>query len=183
MLLLVLCAACLCNAQERGRQIEQPAKFSYSNAPVQVEIKLNGKDIVGKEVEADDDWISNLKLQITNISGKNITSFWINLIIREAVPNITPATPESTGVLVPIEFQRTQTKNTIFTAGQSMSVSPPKKMVEFWTNFVRSQGMNEIDKLILDIRQVGFTDGSVWNRGRLTAKDPETGRFVRLNFD
>jgi len=180
-LIFVFCAAFMCTAQEKARRVEQPAKFIYPNTPIQVEVKLAGKDLVGKEAKAGSDWIQNLKIVVTNTSGKDISSFWINLTIREPILGLASPPPGSEGIVIPVELRTSSVK--VLLAGQTLTLSPSEELVEQWTKHVKSQGMNDIEKLILDIRQVGFTDGVVWTRGRLSRKDPTTGRYVFISIN
>jgi hypothetical protein len=179
-LLLFLCAMSICNAQAKLRRIEQPEKFIYPNTPIRVEVELNGKNLVGKEALAEPDWIQKLKVVVTNTSGKDISTFSINLTIREPVLGVTSPPSGSEGITIPVEMRTSSVK--VLLAGESLAMSPSAELVEQWTKHIKSQGVDDIQKLILDIRQVGFTDGIVWTRGRLSRKDPSTGRYVFIGI-
>ncbi|HEX3102551.1 MAG TPA: hypothetical protein VHQ01_12190, partial [Pyrinomonadaceae bacterium] len=77
-----------------------------------------------------------------------------------------------------VELSYSEPKIKILSAGESVTLTPPDNLVNTWTNFAARQGIIDIDKVRLDIRQVGFTDGSSWFRGIWSHKDPETGRAV-----
>jgi hypothetical protein len=174
--LMMLGSAFGCMAQDKLRTIEQPAKFTYPDTPIGVELKIDGKEMPDRKVKAGPDWIRRISLEVTNTSGKDINSLWINLVLREPVLGAREATPETAGIVITVELRHTNIK--LLEAGQHITLKPPVAMVDYWTKYAREQGMDDIERVILDIRQVGFTDDTVWTRGRISRKDPKTGRLM-----
>ena len=178
-ILAVLCGVFLCMAQDKLRTVEQPAKFKYPNTPISVELKLDGKEMPDRKAKGGPDWIRKLTLEVTNTSGKEISSLWINLVLREPVLGAREATPETAGIVITVELRHSNIQ--VLAAGDRITLKPPPAMVDYWTKYARQQGMDDIEKVTLDIRQVGFTDDTVWTRGRLSRKDPKTGRLVFIS--
>ncbi len=176
VLLIIICATFAGTAEEKLRRIEQPAKFTYSNTPIQVAVKMDGEPLRNRETQAGPDWLRRISLEITNTSGKDINSLWINLMLREPKYGATERKPENAGIAIPVELRHFHVK--VLSAGDRVTIQPSAQFVDYWTKYARDQGMDDIEKVILDIRQVGFTDDSVWTRGRLSRKDPESGRQV-----
>jgi len=163
-------------AQDKVRRIEQPAKFVYSNTPIQVAIVLDGKEISSREVRAGSDWLRRIGLQVTNSSGKDINSLWINLMLKEPVYGASVVDAHSAGIVITIELRHSDVK--VLKAGDQVTLKPPVALVDYWLKYAREQGMLDIERVILDIKQVGFTDDSGWERGSPTRKDPLSGRWV-----
>lgn len=176
VLLVMICAVFVCAAQDKLRRVEQPAKFVYPNTPIQVVVSLDGKQVPDREAQAGPDWLRKISLEITNTSGKDINLLWINLMLKEPIYGASVASPETAGIVITVELRHSAIK--VLPAGERITLKPPVTMVDYWTKYAREQGMEDIEKVILDIRQVGFTDDTVWTRGRLSRKDPETGRSV-----
>ena len=176
LLLVIICGAFVCSAQDKLRRVEQPAKFIYSNTPIQVGVSMDGKQMPDREAKAGPDWLEKISLEITNTSGKDINLLWINLTLKEPIYGASVASPETAGIAIPVELRHSDVK--VLPAGDRITLKPPATMVNYWTKYAREHGITDIEKVILDIKQVGFTDGTVWTRGRLSRKDPVSGRMV-----
>ncbi len=176
VLLAIICAVFVCGAQDKLRRVEQPAKFIYSNTPIQVGIRIDGQEMPSREAQAGPDWLRRISLDVTNMSGKDINSLLINLMLKEPKYGAKEATPETAGIVITVELRHSAIK--ILPAGDRITLKAPTTMVDYWTKYAREQGIEDIEKVILDIRQVGFTDDTGWFMGRRTRKDPESGRSV-----
>lgn len=179
LLLVIFCAVIICTGQDKLRRVEQPAKFVYSNTPIRVDINLDGQLMANREAQAGPDWLRSLSLEVTNTSDKDIKSLMINLTIREPIHGISRPDPETVGIVIPVELRYSEVK--ILAVGDRVNLKPPPNMVDYWTKYASEHGMTEIEKVILDIRQVGFTDDTLWTRGRLSRKDPKTGNYVFIS--
>jgi hypothetical protein len=178
ILLVIVCAAFACSAQDKLRRIEQPAKFVYPNTPIQVAFSFDGKQVPNKEVLAGPDWLKKISLEVTNTSAKDINWLLINLMLKEPIYGAREATPETAGIVITVELPFSEPRTKVLPAGGRVTLKPPDRLVDFWTKYAREQGIEDIERVILDIKQVGFTDDTAWTRGRLSRKDPETGRMV-----
>lgn len=182
VLLVIICAAFVCTAQDKLRRIEQPAKLTYSNTPIQVAVKMDGESLPSREIVAGPDWLRKINLEVTNVSGKDINGLLINLILREP-PYGVKATMETVGIVINFELQHSEPKIKLLSAGDRVTLKPPVKMVDYWTKFALEHGVKDIEKVILDVRTVRFTDDTGWSLGRRTRKDPETGRYIFVTDD
>lgn len=180
MLLVIICTGLGAVAQDKLRRIEQPAKFVYSNTPIQVEVKLDGKQIPDREIQAGPDWLRKISLEVTNTSDKDINWALINLVLKEPVYGAMIATPETAGIMVTFDLRFSEPTIKVLPSGKTVTLKPPLTMVDYWTKYAQDQGIEDIEKVILDIKQIGFTDGTVWTRGRLSRKDPESGSMVPI---
>ena len=178
VLITVICAVFVCAAQDKLRRVEQPAKFVFKNTPIQVAVSMDGKELPNREVQAGPDWLRKISLEVTNISGKDINWLLINLMLKEPRYGATEATPETAGIVITVELPFSEPRIKVLSAGDRVTLKPPVSMVDYWIKYAREQGMEDIDKVILDIKQVGFTDDTGWTRGSRTRKDPATGRSV-----
>ena len=176
VLFLIICAVFVGAAQDKLRQVEQPAKFVYPNTPIQVVVNMDGKEMPDRKAQAGPDWLQMISLEITNTSGKDINLLWINLMLREPKYGFTEPLPGVAGIVITVELRQSAIK--VLPAGDRITLKPPATMVDYWTKYAREQGIDDIVRVILDIRQVGFTDDTVWTRGRVSRKDPESGRYV-----
>ena len=178
VLLVIICAAFVGAAQDKLRKIEQPAKFVYPNTPIQVVVNLDGKQMPNREAQAGPDWLRKISLNVTNISGKDINSFLIDLMLKEPKYGAMEATPETAGIVITLDLRFSEPNIKVLPAGETITLKPRAAQVDYWTKYARQQGVEDIEKVILDIRQVGFTDDTGWDLGRRTRKDPESGRSV-----
>ena len=164
------------DAQEKLRKVVQPPSYIYPDTPVSVGINFDGKAIAQKEVYAGPDWLRKLGLEITNISGKDIRFIRVNLVLREATPEAKRASkpaPETVSVVLTLEFP-SQPEIQILANRGSITLRPGISAVDYWTETVRKQGMQDIETVTLDIVRVGFTDGTSWVRGHVYRKDGDT---------
>lgn len=178
VLLVIICAVFVCAAQDKLRRVEQPAKFVYPNTPIQVAVSMDGKQLPDREVQAGPDWLRRISLEVGNISGKDINWLLINLMLREPKYGVSKPTPEETGIVITFELPYSGPNVKVLLAGDRITLKPPVSAVDYWTKYAREQGMEDIEKVILDIRQVRFTDDTGWYLGQRTRKDPESGRRV-----
>ncbi len=165
-------------AQEKLRRIEQPPKFTYSNTPIQVVVKMDGEPLPSREIMAGPDWLKRLSLEVTNISGKDINWLSILLMLREPPPGVSKPSLDIVGIVIPVELRHAGLK--VLSAGSKATIKPPTQNVDYWIKFALENGMTDIEKVILEIRQVGFTDDTGWYIGKPTRKDPESGRYIFL---
>jgi hypothetical protein len=180
--LVMISAVLSCVAQDKLRRVEQPAKFTYANTPIQVLVKMDGEPIAGREAVAGPDWLRRVGLEVTNTSGKDIKSLLINLILREP-PLGVKATPETVGIVISFELQHSEPQIKVLPAGNRVTLKPPVTMVDFSTKYALEHGMKDIETVVLDIRSVRFTDETGWFLGSRTRKDPETGQYVFVPDD
>ncbi len=177
-MLVVICGVFVCAAQDKLRRVEQPAKFIYKNTPIEVEVKMDGREMPDRKVQAGPDWLRKISLEVTNISGKDINWLLINLMLKEPIYGARETTRETAGIVITLELPFSEPNIKVLPAGEKVTLKPPVNMVDYWTKYASEEGIDDIEKVILDIKQVGFTDDTAWTRGRLSRKDPETGRSV-----
>lgn len=186
VLLVILGAVFICAAQDKLRRVEQSSEDIYANTPIEVAVNFDGTALPTREVHAGPDWLQKLSLDVKNTSGKEIRLIWIDLVLRKATLEATrsrnPA-PETISVVITVELPFSQPEVKILPPGSRVTLKPPVAMVDLWTNHVRNQGMEDIEKVFLDIRRVAFTDGTTWVRGRMYRKDPGSGREVPIRSD
>lgn len=119
--LVIICVVPASLAQDKLRRIEQPAKFVYSNTPIEVEFKMGGKYLAEREVKAGPDWLRNISLEVTNTSGKDIKWLLINLVIREPVLGVREPTAETAGIVITVELRHSDVK--LLSAGDRITNS------------------------------------------------------------
>lgn len=176
VLLIVICAVAGSVAQDKLRRIEQPAKFTYPNTPIQVLVKMDGEPLPSREIVTGPDWLRRLSLEVTNTSGKDISWLSILLTLREPPPGVRKPSLDIAGIVIQVELRHSGLK--VLSAGSKVTIKPPTQNVDYWTKFALENGMTDIEKVILDVRQVGFTDDTRWTRGRVSRKDPESGNYL-----
>lgn len=175
-MLVIICAVFAGAAQDKLRRVEQPAKYVYSNTPIEVVVNIDGKEMPNREIKAGPDWLHRITLEITNTSGKDINWLWINLMLREPKYGATERKPENAGIAIPVELRHTDVK--VLSAGDRITIKPSTQFIDVWTKYALENGMKDIEKVILEIRQVLFTDDTGWYIGYRTRKDTESGRYL-----
>lgn len=158
LLLLTLVSAFTVNAQEKLRRVEQPTSFTYKNLPITIVVHFDDKEMIGREVVAGPDWLHHLSLDVTNASGKDIKSLHINLVLHVG-------SSQAPKISIPVEMPNSTPKIKIFSPGTRSIFKPTKNDIDFWTNEMKKLGVDDIDRVTLDIRQVIFSDGEIWYRG------------------
>jgi len=169
--LVMSCAVFGSIAQEKLRRIEQPPQYVYPKTPIEVSFSMDGKQLPEREVKAGPDWLRKISFEVGNVSGKNINWILIDLILREPKPGVS-------AIVITVELPYSEPRIKVLLAGDRVTLRPPDRLVDYWTKYARERGLEDIEKVILDIRQVGFTDETSWFRGIWSRKDPETGRPV-----
>ncbi|MGE3466596.1 MAG: hypothetical protein AB7J13_06650 [Pyrinomonadaceae bacterium] len=146
-------------AQDKLRRVEQPAKFTYPNTPVQVVVNLDDMPMLNRGTRTSSDWLNRISLEITNTSGMDIRFLSINLILREG-------TTEIPTIAIPIGLENSEPRIKILATGDRTVLRTYSKAVDLWVNHLKEKGgPDDVQKIILSIRQVGFTDGTGWYMG------------------
>lgn len=181
VLLLILCAVFLCIAQEKLRRVEQPSKYTHANTPVEVDVNIDDTKMVQRSARTGPDWLRRLSLDVINTSGKDIKSLFIDLILKEASPEAGKGPMSGTpGIVITLELAFAYPKTKIFMAGDRIKLKPPVNVVDHWSERARALGLEDIDKVYLEITRVFFTDGTVWSQGSSFKKDPESGKLIPI---
>lgn len=160
-----------CIAQEKLRRIEQPPRFVYPNTPIKVQFSSEGKPMPDREVRDASDWLKRISLEVTNISGKDVRAMQIDLMFTEPKAGASVIT-------ITVELAYSEPRIKVLSAGQRVTLKPPDRVVDHWMKFAQERGMEDIETVFLDIRQIAFTDDTAWFRGHSSRKDPETGQHV-----
>jgi len=167
---LVLLLVPLCIAQEKIRTLEN--EYPYPNQPIEiVSRQLGDKPFIDeKRVLGGRDWLGKLTLGIKNVTNKNILSFDINILVRK---DGTPA------MGIPINF-RTYTKETennartvdgekkigVLRPGETAKVRVSDHAMSIFERELTKIGLEDFDRVTVDIRFVYFDDGSRWVMGK-----------------
>ncbi|MGE3465578.1 MAG: hypothetical protein AB7J13_01480 [Pyrinomonadaceae bacterium] len=165
VLTAILCGVYVAIGQEKLRRVEQPVKFVYKNTPVEVVINLDGKPMSNWRAQAGPDWLERISLDVTNVSNKDIKWLLINLMIREPKYGAREATAQTAGIAIPFEIPYSGPDVIVIRAGEHITLKPPVSAISYWTEYARKQGIEDVEKVLLDIAQVKFTDDSHWYRG------------------
>lgn len=178
LLFFTICAAVICvpqgsPAQNKLRTILEPKRYLYPNRPVEiVSISVADRPFLNMQTHADSDWLLNLNITVKNTSGKDIVWIATDLILRE----------EEAGrsrLVIPVYFGqgRGGTAEKLLPAGLETTLKARKDDVDYWLKYCKTQGIEDIDKIIVDIRSVLFTDDTGWYVGVPTRKDPQSERY------
>jgi len=181
ILLLVVFSVIPCVAQEKLRWIEQPAKFTYKNTPIEIAVYMDGKKLPNREVRAGSEWLRNISLEVTNTSKKHINWLLINLMLREPVYGARTSGAATAGIVIPFDLRFSNPNIKVLAPGEKTVLKPPASMINYWTDYARGQGIEDIEKVVLDIKQAGFTDDTAWTRGSFSRRDPDSGRMVFID--
>jgi len=165
-------------AQDRTRQVDQPARFLHPNPPVTVVVDLDGKEMLDRVAKAGPDWLKRVSFQVTNISGKNISAIRLDLILKEPIYETREASPESAGIVINLDLRLSEPRIDVLPPGGATTIRPTSQQIDYWTKYAREQGIADIERAILEIRQVEFTDDTGWYLGHRTRKDPQSGKSV-----
>lgn len=179
VLLTIICAVFVSAAQDKLRQMEQPAKYVYPDNPVEIIVtSVADKPLINGQIMADSNWLRNLNLKIKNVSGKDIKWIEMNLILREDGPGLSR-------IVLPVYFGETKPDKipVVLAAGKMTTLQPRQDDVDFWVRYCKNQGIEDIDRIILDIRRIRFTDDTGWYVGIPTIKDPTTNYYRPVNVN
>lgn len=165
------------SSQERTRVVDNE-RYKKSNEPLKVEYKLGNKPFLsGNNIKAGPDWLTDLKLQVRNISKKTIVYFHLQLVVEKqgTMPNKNAVTASFPGAPEPV-FDGSgkptgELRRPVLRSGELVIVSLPKNQVEFLLNDLRARGVYDLELISLDIRYVHFDDGTRWMLGREYRQD------------
>jgi len=153
-------------AQEKLRSVEQPARYTYANPPVDVVVKLDDHEMVGREATTGPDWLNRLSFEVTNKSGKDIRFLRIDLILWENARQLP-------GIVITLDMANTEPKIKILAAGERATLKMDPSVVEIWLKSLKDKGVDELVRVMLRMYQFGFTDGTGWFVGLPTQRSPD----------
>ena len=150
------------------------------NCPVRIRVIKTKKRTIkpNEEFSDDDDWLQGLSLRAINRSDKTVTFVGVHLIFRKTKDQ-TPSMPASFPLdygsdplwLDPADPIPTPTVTPIKPGEEAEIV-----LADYWHDelkaFLASTGyFPNHNKLELDVRVVGFSDGTMWNLGNWLKRD------------
>lgn len=153
-------------AQEKLRSVEQPARYTHANPPVDVVVKLDDQEMVGREATTGPDWLNRLSFEVTNKSGKDIRFLRIDLILWENARQLP-------GIVITLGMANTEPKIKILAAGERATLKMAPSVVEIWLKSLKEKGVDDLVRVMLELHQFGFTDGSGWYVGLPTQMSPD----------
>ncbi len=141
-----------------------------------VAIKTKNKARVerGKPFNEEDDWLDGLTLTLANNSAKTVTALSIELVFTEDGSPLPPwswdlnfgPSPNSP------EYLRRDT-NKVIKIGQTVELGLSKERYQGLREGLKQSGNTRtITQLEIEVREVGFADGSMVQEGRLYLQDP-----------
>jgi len=178
VIVLVFCSFVAGAAQSKLRRIEQPERFVYKNTPIEIRFFVDDKQLVNGQIYEGSDWLRRLRLEVANISPKNISSFRVDLMLREPKSASQGSQAENSGIVITYDLRYANPPTKVLQANTSVVLMPPVGMIDYWTEYAREQGLTDIDRVSFEIRQVTFTDDTGWMLGSPTKRDPQTGRML-----
>lgn len=171
----IACAVVAGLAQEKLRRVEQPPLYQYKNMPVAVVVKLDDREMVDRKAMARADWLHRLSLDVINTSGKDIKALSIRLILRDG-----QTSKGLSSVALSVLPGNSQSKTAMLLAGDLTSLKPVASHIDRYLGLLKEHGTVEIEKVILDVHDVEFTDGTRWLIGDLLRFDPESGHYKKV---
>ena len=178
----MLMLASFCTAQEKIRTIEHGKYRLYDikSEPIAIVSRELGDKpfMTNRQVLGGPDWLRDLTLGVKNISNKTIKNFEIHIIIDKQGNMATgvtllfrfPPPPEPvlsqdgkpTGAYQPVE---------VLKPGEVVKVKAPDSQLRM-LDFIKKEGVVDIDRVSLSIQKVDFDDGTRWYQGVESREDP-----------
>jgi len=130
---------------------------------------------IGKLFDDDNDWLDGFTLTILNTSDKTITAMTISMIFRREPGDTRPPLAEELHfgpiAMSPQYIYRDRTK--VIKPGEIAHISlTPEDYNALKVLFERTGYKSEIKRVELQVREVGFEDGSVFDTGTIWLQDP-----------
>lgn len=171
--------------QQKVRRVNEEL-HKYKNQPIKVEYIIAGRPFVNRnETLAGADWLKDLELKVTNISGKTVVYAYLLLIIekqanmpyRYAVSATFPSGPGE--YLVDSSGNKTgEYRPQVLKPGETVNIKPPPNQLEI-IETVKKFGVSDIPEVSIDIHYVFFDDGTRWAFGTDYAPNPnDKGKFT-----
>jgi len=174
----ILLTALLSNAQERIRTVEKGVQ--YPNCPIEiVDRALGDKPFIDDtRASGDKDWLKTITFVVKNVSTKNILSFDIDLLVKKK---------EKILLGIPVNF-RTYNESTAHNAltldgkkkigvlrpGEVVKVKISERAMSVFGNELEKSGIEDLDRVTIDVRFIYFDDGTRWILGQEGAYDEKT---------
>ena len=162
--------------QTKVRKIQDG--FLHKNSP----IIIVGRELGDKQFSSEDrvwgdrDWLKHLAFEVKNVSSKNIIYFEIDLRVPKQAQM--PA-----NIVFRVEFGAEMTRDgdtpesssrrKVLKAGEFVKARISDSEFSFWTRELEKYGMNDVERVSLDIRMVEFDDGTAWYVGTDLRRDPK----------
>jgi hypothetical protein len=166
-------------------------------APVIVStVTLNGVAITpGKPFVADDDWLKNMTIVITNRSPKTIVDGWLLL----ALPETGDGTRTNPEIAQQIQFGQLPESARHTASGKTldpsfyepMSLSPHQQLTIPLAPFVATLRRNvetkgsfsAVSTILVQLSVFYFNDDTKWDNGTYEKPDPDhVGRYLRIPY-
>jgi hypothetical protein len=163
-------------AQEKIRTIQD--RPLIENSPITVVSRELGDKTFDtrNRVVGDRDWLSHLTLSVKNVSNKNIVYFNIDLIIPKQ-----GEMPGTIGLFIYygnrmapgwVASGDSNIKEKVIRPGDVMKVKVSDDEFLYWDKVLKKYGVEDIERVTLDIRTVHFDDGTGWQLGIPLRQDP-----------
>jgi hypothetical protein len=179
LLVFILFFVSVALAQQKTRKVDEE-KYKKANEPLSVTYLLGEKPFLNRnETLASEDWLSNLTLEVKNISSKPITFFYIQLIVeRQGTMEFRNAIVVSfpsgaiTSTMDHADRPTSESKRQILRPGDTVQVRPLSNQFRILED-LKKHNVPEINSVSLDIRYVYYEDGSKWGVGIDVPKDKD----------
>lgn len=174
------------SAQQKIRFVDETAPFPHQ--PIEIVSKELGDQpfIDNGQVYGDQDWLSQLTLSVKNISNRNIRYFHVDLLVKKngrilmGIPIYFYSFMKSTDSDVPASDGEKAIKD--LPPGAIVKVKVSDRTMELYRKELIKNEVENIDRVTIEIREVGFDDKTRWMFGRESRPDPNNpGKRIRID--
>ena len=158
-------------------------KKRHPSTPVKiVDVHVKGHPVQSnKPFAADDDWLRDLDVRISNTSGKTITYLEVMLVLRDPENKQPPAAWTLRHGINPVRYvspneMPAPTVRPVL-PGDFLELSLPAEQYAGFTQFLLDTNYLHVKNVDVRVTAVGFNDGTVWT-GQLMKRDG-LGRWSR----
>lgn len=159
------------------------------NPPVKIKLVKSKIGIIetDKKISANDDWLRGLTIRVRNDSNKPVTSVSIAIQFRRPENQA-----QELDLIAPIEYGQNP-----FTPLQEGSSIPPEFILPGQTRDIAlsDEGYDSLRSMLdelkyptsirsvkVEVRVIGFSDGTAWNTGKIFRRDPNNpDKWIRDN--
>lgn len=183
MLLVILVGIKEATVDAKPQKEKVVENLPYGTEPVELlEIKLSGKNLkLGGKVSDGDDWLQNLAFKLKNKANKQIVFVEIALDLPETITS----GPQMAYIFRlgqnPVEKKHVRAP-LLLMPDDSLLVTVADEYDKLKAFVQDRHQITDINKAVLRLSFLGFSDGTAWSAGEMVRPDPNNSRrYIPIN--
>jgi hypothetical protein len=162
------------NVQKKDRVVTNKRWQSDPVSIVAVKTKKRENIEIAKNFDDEDDWLDGFTVTIVNNSPKRVTAITVEMVFRRDAGDSRSAAVEELQFGPPAMTRHYLQRDPLkfVNSGQRVEISLTPENYQGVKSLLKQTGYQNVTRVELRIREVGFEDGSVFHTGTMWVQDP-----------